>query len=49
MNAAYPIEVTLFGMIIMVRLEQKKNVPSPIEVTPSGIVILAKDVQLLNA
>ncbi len=34
--------VTLFGIVILVRLEQPENAPEPILVTPSGIVILVR-------
>ena len=34
--------VTLLGMVMLVRLRQPSNAPSPILVTPSGIVMLIK-------
>ncbi len=37
MNASSPIEVTLSGIVMLVRLEQFANALSPIEVTLSGM------------
>ena len=48
-NAAYPIEVTLFPIVMLVRPLQSSNAKSPIEVTLSGIVTLVRDVQPENA
>ena len=42
------MEVTLFGIVTLVRFVQPLKVPSPIEVTPSGIVILVRLVQPLK-
>ena len=44
--ALLPIEVTLSGIVMLVRLEQPLNVPLPIEVTLSGIVMLVRLEQL---
>ena len=41
--------VTLFGIVILVRLVQFSNVLSPILAMLSGIVILVRFVQSLNA
>ena len=48
-NASLPIEVTLFGIVTLLRLLQTKNACSPIEVTLFGIVMLVRLLQLLNA
>jgi len=37
-----PIDVTLFGIVMLSRLVQPLNAPTPIEVTPSGISILLR-------
>ena len=47
-NALSPIEVTEFGMVILVKL-QRANAWVPIDVTESGIETLDKLLQLKNA
>ena len=49
LNAALPIEVTLLGIVILLRDVQALNAPLLIEVTLSGIVILARRPQAKNA
>ena len=44
-NAEEPIEVTLSGIVTLVRLEQPKNAEEPMLVTLSGIVMLVRLVQ----
>jgi len=41
-KALPPIEVTLFGMAMLVRLVQDAKAPSPIKVTLFGIVMLLR-------
>ena len=36
-NARFPIDLTLFGIVMEVKLEHSKNAYVPIEVTPSVI------------
>jgi hypothetical protein len=48
-NALLPIEVTLSGMVILVKLLQPLNAWTPIQVTPYGIVTLVKLAQPSNA
>ena len=43
------MEVTLFGMVIAVRLLQPSNAPSPIEVTLFGMVMEVRLLQPENA
>ena len=45
-KAPYPIEVTLLGMVTLVRLEQDENASLPIEVTLSGMIMLVRLEQL---
>ena len=45
LKASFPIEVTLFGMIILVRPLHSLKADSPIEVTLSGMLILVRLVQ----
>ena len=45
-NALLPIEVTLSGIVMLVRLVQSRNAQLPIEVTLSGIVMLDRLLQL---
>jgi hypothetical protein len=49
LNAFFPIEFTLLGMVILVMLVQPSNAPSPIVCTPLGMVTLVNREQLLNA
>ena len=42
LNAEYPIEVTLEGIVTEVKPVQPENAEAPIEVTPSGIVTEVK-------
>jgi hypothetical protein len=37
-NAEYPIEVTLSGIVILVRLRHSENAERPIFVVPPGIM-----------
>ena len=48
-KALLPIEVTLFGMVILVRPLQDSKALFPIEVTLFGMVILVSELQLLKA
>ncbi len=48
MNAAFPIEVTLLGMVTLANEEQPANAEPPIEVTLLGMVTLANLEQLWN-
>ena len=48
-NALHPIEVTLSGNVMLVKLLQPKNAEFPIEVTLSGILMFVKPWQVLNA
>ena len=43
------MEVTLLGIVTLVRPEQYPNAPPPIEVTLFGIVMLVRPEQPLNA
>ena len=43
------MEVTLDGIVMLVRLLQSKNAPSPMEVTLLGIVMLVRLLQPENA
>ena len=45
LNAKFPIEVTLSGIVTLVRLSHPQNASSPIEVTLSGIVTLVRLLQ----
>jgi hypothetical protein len=42
-NAALPMEVTLAGMLMLVKL-QEENAPFPMEITLAGMLMLAKRV-----
>ena len=42
LNASFPIEVTLEGMVTLSRLLQKEKASCPIEVTLEGMVILVR-------
>ena len=48
-NAHIPIDVTLSGMMRLVKLVQPENAQSSIDVTVSGMVTLVKLVQSRNA
>ena len=48
-NAESPMEVTLSGMAMLVRLGQYRNASSPMEVTLSGMVMLVRLLQPWNA
>ena len=48
-NAPAPINVTLLGIEILVRLLQYENAPFPIEVTLSGIETSVKPIHKVNA
>jgi hypothetical protein len=48
-NALPPIEVTLDGMVMLVRLVQPLNALFSIEVTPAGMVMLVSLLQPENA
>ena len=45
LNAKYPMEVTLLGIVTEVKPLQPENALFPIEVTPFGIVIEVKPLQ----
>ena len=45
LNACIPIEITLLGMVMLVRSEQFWNALLPIEVTLLGMVMLLRLVQ----
>ena len=49
MNAYWPIDVTLAGMVMLARLVQYPNAAPPIDVTLVGMVTLVRLVQPLNA
>ena len=48
-NAAYPMDVTLLGMVTEVRAVQDENAESPMDVTPSEMVKEVREVQDWNA
>ena len=41
-NASFPIEVTLSGMLMLVRLLHSLNAPPPMVVTLSGMLMLVR-------
>jgi len=43
------MDVTLSGIVMLVRLEQPENAESLMDVTPSGIVMLVRSEQPENA
>ena len=49
LNAALPIEVTLWGITTLANDLHPENADSPIVVTPSGITTLVSDEHPLNA